>query len=90
MLQLSQSSTFKKDFEYFKSKIDEITSVQVKNDLKLLLDKLVSEVKNLDQLHTELSVTNKLPIGTTDTRNSLNSIRQEIIKKLKDWEESIK
>lgn len=90
MLRLGQSATFKNDYENFKNKIESISNSEVQKDLKILLDRLVYEVKSIDQLHSELSVSNRLPVGTTDTRHNLNSIRLEITKKLKDWEESIK
>lgn len=87
MLKLNQSSVFKEEYEIFKNKIEKIENPNFKDELNALLSKLVQEVRNLDILHNELAVTNKLPIGTTDSRNSILSLRHQLIRKLKDWDE---
>lgn len=90
MLKLGQSSTFKKDYETFKNKIEKIENTEVREELQQLLIKLLTEVKNIDQLHGDLAVTNRLPIGASDVRNNLMTIRKQIVKKLNDWDEFLK
>ena len=89
MLKLGQSSTFKKDYEIFKNKIEKIENTEVREELQQLLVKLLSEVKNIDQLHGDLAFTNRLPIGTS-VRNNLTAIRKQIVKKLNDWDEFLR
>lgn len=55
MLKLGTSSIFQQEYENFKSKIDKIENPKFRDELNNLLSKLVSEVRNIDQLHSELS-----------------------------------
>jgi len=89
MFKLHQSTTFKQEYEHFKNRINKIENPQAQDELNVLLSKLVYEVKNLDNLHNELSVTNRLPIGTNDVRSNINAVRNQLIHKLKDWEHFI-
>lgn len=90
MLKLGQSSTFKKEYDYFKQRISQIENVEFKEELNAILSRLVSEVKNIDQLHSDLALTNRLPVNTSDSRNSLLNLRKLLINKLRDWDEFIK
>lgn len=90
MFKLNQSTIFKQEYEHFSSKINKIENIQVKEELNHLLSRLLLEVKNLDTLHNELAITNRLPIGTNDSRTSIISLRNQLITKLKDWDEFIK
>ena len=90
MLKLNQSSIFKKEYEFFTNKINQIENLEFKEECNHLLSTLLLEVKNLDTLHNELSVTNRLPIGTSDARNTITTLRQQLITKLKDWDEFLR
>lgn len=90
MFKLNQSSIFKKEYEIFTNKINQIENIQFKEECNHILSRLLLEVKNLDTLHNELNVSNRLPIGTNDSRNLINSLRQQLISKLKDWDEFLK
>lgn len=87
MLKLGQSSIFKRDYETFKNKIEKIENVELRKELTQLLTELLNEVKNIDHLHGDLAVNNRLSMGTTDVRSNLTSIRRQLIKKLNDWDE---
>ena len=90
MLKLHQSTIFKQEYEFFRDKINKIENIQLKEELNALLNVLLIEVKNVDTLHNELSITNRLPIGANDSKHKINTIRKQLITKLRDWDESIK
>lgn len=90
MLKLGQSKKFKQEYELFKNKINKIEDEEFKKELNLLLTKLVTEVKNIDSMHSDLISHNRLPIGSIDTKNNIMSIRKELVERLKDWDEFLK
>jgi len=90
MLKLGTSPIFKQEYDIFISKIDSIEDPKFRDELNTLLSKLVSEVRNIDQLHGELSVTNRLPLGAKDSRQSIIGIRRLLVNKLRDYEEFLK
>lgn len=84
---LSQNDRFQKELKEFRSKIESITDVQIKEQLQNLLSKLIKNVRDLDDCHKQLYTTNKLPVSVNETKSSILELRQELAKKLKEWED---
>lgn len=84
-LTVESSPRFKKEISDYKEKISKITNEDLKSELEDYLRTLVSEVRNLDVMHGELSVRRDLPSGVLDSRSNIISIRKKLEKKLESW-----
>lgn len=81
-MQLTKTQRFVDEYKKFESKIKEIENPEIKNEMKLLLKKLLEEAKKLDFSHQELSTGVKLPNDISETKNSLMQIRKSLHSKL--------
>lgn len=89
-LSIEKSVQFQTEYNDFKKQIDQVHDLTIKQELELVLGKLLNEVRNMDKLHVDLAFNNKLPSGVSDSRTTIKQLRQLIVKKLKDWEQSKK
>jgi len=85
-INLESSPKFREDFQNLKEKISKIEKEDLKNELEGYLRNLVSEVRNLDVMHGELSMHRELSNGVHDSRGKIVELRKKIEKKLNAWE----
>ena len=83
MLRIKQSNKFKKDFAQYKRDIEKIPNEKVKNECRLLLNKLVEEFNYIDATH---DIINKSIDPTKVKENIERSIilRQKLNRIIKD------
>ena len=86
MLELIKSSRFQAEYQEYCAKIEQITSSDTKNQATILLKTLVNEVRKLDNQHQEMFSGNQVPMGLSDARSGIVSIRKKLDTLLKDWE----
>ena len=87
---LENSEKFKTEFNNFKTQISQITNESVKKDLNDKLNELLKNLREIDNQHKDMFVRQQLPIGTKDTRDKILEVRTYIVRRLTDWQESIK
>ena len=86
MLSLLNSEKFQTEYKNYKQQIDSITDVSIKNQLENFLAKLVSQVKALDEDHTEMILSKRARLGD-DNRDKITELRKILNRKLRDWNE---
>lgn len=89
MLELIKSQRFQAEYQVYHAKIEKITKDDVKNQATSLLGMLVNEVKKLDNQHQEMFSGNQVPMGLSDVRSGITSVRKKLDTLLKDWESQI-
>jgi hypothetical protein len=60
----------------------------VKQEVNQLLNKLITEIKKLDNMHMEMVYTKQLPSMGSDMKQEITSIRRQLETKIKDWNQS--
>ena len=89
MLSLLNSEKFQTEYKNYKQQIDSITDLSIKNQLENFLAKLVSQVKGLDEDHTEMILSKRARLGD-DNRDKITELRKILNRKLRDWTEAAK
>jgi hypothetical protein len=62
----------------------------VKQEVRQLLNKLITEIKKIDSLHMEMIYTRQLPTLGGDIKQEISIVRRQLETKIKDWNESKK
>jgi len=75
MMQLEKSQKFKKELHSYKTAMTEIDNTRVQQDLRILIERLVNEVKTIDRQHTELHLTKAIPEAVNSSRSNIVKIR---------------
>lgn len=81
-MQLISSERFKNEYAMFKEKIDAMPDGNLKTELHMLLNQLVTTVKAIDQQCEGLSMALNTTNNSTDHRFNLTDIRKKIVKLL--------
>jgi hypothetical protein len=81
MLSLEHSEDFKKDFMKFKTEIDNLDDLFLKEKLTNLLNSLLESVRKIDELHKE-SIFDKAPLSSKVIRETIIKIRSELVEQL--------
>jgi hypothetical protein len=76
---------FKKDYEYYLTKIQEIPEGEFKQEVTQLLNKLVAEVRKLDNMHMEMIYSRQLPTIGGEMKQSITATRKKLETRIKDW-----
>jgi flagellar biosynthesis chaperone FliJ len=87
MLSLLNSEKFQTEYKNYKQQIDSITDIAIKNQLENFLAKLVSQVKALDENHTEMILSKRARLGD-DNKDKIIELRKILNRKLRDWAEA--
>jgi flagellar biosynthesis chaperone FliJ len=87
MLSLLNSEKFQTEYKNYKQQIDSITDLSIKNQLENFLAKLVSQVKALDENHTEMILSKRARLGD-DNKDKITELRKILNRKLRDWAEA--
>jgi hypothetical protein len=85
---LQKSSRFQEDCARYQSTIDQMPDGTVKQEVTQLLNKLITEIKKLDNMHMEMVYTRQLPSMGSDMKQEITSIRRQLETKIKDWNQS--
>jgi hypothetical protein len=85
-INLESSPKFREDFIKLKERISKIPEGDIKVQLEGYLRTLVSEVRNLDVMHGELTMRKDLPNGVSDSRTKIVEMRKKIDRILESWE----
>jgi hypothetical protein len=84
---LEKSDRFQKEYKEIFNKISKISDERVKKETKDLLNQLTFAVKEIDRKHMDMVMTGgKLPVGASDTKDSLINLRKKIFSRLQDCE----
>jgi hypothetical protein len=81
---LQKSSRFQQDHERYLAKIEQIPEGEFKQEVKELLNKLISEVRKLDTMHMEMIYTKQMPSMGSDMKQNIVAIRKKLDNKLKN------
>ena len=88
---VENSERFKTEFNEFKTRIEAITNLKVKEEVGTMLTKLLREVRRIDEQHEDLLMRKQqMPGLAADTRNAITELRRSIKSKLDDWDRSNK
>ena len=88
MQSLIKNPKVQKDLENYRSRIDKISVVSIKNECARLLGQLENEIKSIDIAHQELFKSKSLPSMTGDVRQEITTIRKLLDRKLSDVEKA--
>ena len=87
---LQKSNRYQKELLNIKERIDKVHIDLLRQDLNLLLKKLMAEVESLDKHHLGLLENARLPNMIDQTRENIVDLRKKIFRKLEDYEKSLK
>ena len=79
---ISQSDKFKEDYARYQAAIDKTNDLQLKTELRSLLNQLVTEVKAIDSFYNDLSTGSGIVSRVEETRSTLTSLRKELEKRI--------
>lgn len=86
MLQpITKTPRFQDEIKKYQNSISEINEGPFKEEVSKLLSKLITEVKKLDDMHTEMVYTNQLPSMGTEFRDRIMQIRKQLDYKIKEY-----
>jgi hypothetical protein len=80
---LQKSSRFQQDHERYLAKIEQIPEGEFKQEVKELLNRLISEVRKLDSMHMEMIYTKQMPSMGSDIKQDILTLRKKLDSKLK-------
>jgi hypothetical protein len=84
MISLLKSEHFKRDYDNYKTQIDNLSRDELKQRANELLNRLIGEIKMLDSQHQELFTTHKMPMRLEESKKKILDIRKELDRFLKD------
>jgi hypothetical protein len=62
----------------------------VKQESQQLLNKLVAEIKKLDNMHMEMIYSRQLPSMGSEMKQDITSIRKKLETRIRDWSQAQK
>ena len=80
---LQSTERFKNDHKRYLAKIQQIPEGAFKQEVKELLNKLISEVRKLDSMHMEMIYTKQMPSMGSDIKQDILTLRKKLDSKLK-------
>jgi hypothetical protein len=84
MISLLESEHFKRDYDNYKTQINNLSRDDLKQRANELLNRLIGEIKILDSQHQELFTTHKMPMRLEESKKKILDIRKELDRFLKD------
>jgi hypothetical protein len=84
MISLLESEHFKRDYDNYKTQINNLNRDDLKQRANELLNRLIGEIKMLDSQHQELFTTHKMPMRLEESKKKILDIRKELDRFLKD------
>jgi len=87
-MQLESSEKFKAELKRYQKKLNEIENTRTHQDMRMLIDQLINEVRAIDKQHNDLHITNSIPEGVNSSRAKIVEIRQKIERIIRDYKNS--
>lgn len=88
MQQIKKSKIFQADLARYSILIENVPEGPLKIDLNRLLGSLITEVRKMDEMHTEMIYTKQLPSMGQEFREKISTIRKQLDQKLKEYKVS--
>jgi hypothetical protein len=85
MQQIKKSKIFQTDLARYSTIIESMPEGPSKVDLNRLLGSLITEVRKMDEMHTEMIYTKQLPSMGQEFREKIGSIRKQLDQKIKEY-----
>lgn len=79
-MQISNSPKFKEEYDKISRFIESSTDDKIKTQMITLQRELVSYVKKMDMIHSELIFTNRLSEDNSSLRTKITEVRKKIFK----------
>ena len=83
MQQIKKSKVFQTELARYSTVIESMPEGPAKTDLNKLLGSLITEVRKMDEMHTEMIYTRQLPSMGQEFREKISAIRKQLDSKLK-------
>jgi hypothetical protein len=77
-MRLIDHPQFKEDYERYSKAISNISDIDQKNKLTILLNQFVNEVKTIDRGHEDLIMQGRLPESLLESKRKLVSLRKSL------------
>jgi hypothetical protein len=84
-MKLQDNPQFQEDYKKYQKEISLITDDRMKKDLTDLLIEFSRQVAAIDQQHTQLFFSNKLPTDISETRLRLSECKRKIETGIQSW-----
>ena len=84
MQQIKKSKIFQADLARYSTIIESMPEGPLKIETGRLLSSLISEVRKMDEMHTEMIYTKQLPSMGQEFREKIGTIRKQLDQKLKE------
>ena len=83
MQQIKKSKIFQTDLARYSTAIETMPEGPLKIEADRLLSSLISEVRRMDEMHTEMIYTRQLPSIGQEFREKIGAIRKQLDQKIK-------
>ena len=90
MMKLQDNPRFQEDYKRYQREISAITDEKVKQTMTELLMNFSRQVASIDQQHTQLLFSNKLPADVADARFKLTECKKKLDSGLQSWKRNSK
>ena len=87
--QIKKSKTFQSDLARYSTVIESMPDGPARTESNKLLSLLISEVRKMDEMHTEMIYTKQLPSMGQEFREKISGIRKQLDQKLKEFDRKI-
>ena len=84
MQQIKKSKIFQADLARYSILIESMPDGLARTEANKLLSSLISEVRKMDEMHTEMIYTKQLPSMGQEFREKIGGIRKQLDQKLKE------
>ena len=85
---LQRSSRFQEDCERYRTAINSMPDGAAKQESQQLLNKLIAEIKQLDNMHMEMVYSRQLPTIGGEMKQDITDIRKKLETRIKDWSQA--
>jgi prefoldin subunit 5 len=76
---LENSERFQKEYREFTETINKINDERVKSEISILLNRLLSAVRDIDRRHADITMSRtKLPTSVGETKDTITELRKKI------------
>ena len=90
MSSLIKSTRFQEDCTKYRTAIDTMPDGPAKLESQQLLNKLIAEIKKLDNMHMEMVYNRQLPTMGGEMKQDITAIRKKLETRLRDWSQAQK
>lgn len=88
-MNLLKNPNFINEYRAWSNQISRIENLDIKKEMSSMLVKLLDEVKKIDTFHNELNIRPNIDPSISESRQTIFNLRNKILEKLKEYNESI-